>query len=113
MLIILIAAGTLLVLLLAAVGFLLWKVTSADSPQATTQRILTETGRIYLLPEGEKPVVARIQDRAKLTGQEFYANAKNGDYVIVYKEHKLALIYRDGAHKVIIAAPITPGDPSN
>jgi hypothetical protein len=68
---------------------------------ATTSRIITKVGELYDLPKSEEPTVAAIQDKTKLANQEFFNKAVNGDYLLVYTEAKLALLYREDIDKLI------------
>lgn len=77
----------------------------AAKNQATVKRVVAEVGAIYLLPEGE-PSVIQIQDKNQLKDQPFYQKAENGDFILVYKKDKLAVIYRDTAKKIVNAGAI-------
>ena len=79
--------------------------TSSTAQQATS-RVLHEVAAIYELP-GEQPTVARVDDVAKLVNQPFFKDAQQGDYVLVYKGAKLALLYRESIHRLINVGPIT------
>jgi hypothetical protein len=58
----------------------------------------------YLLPS-EEPTVATVSDISKLTGQEFFRNAQNGDMVLVFPKARIALIYRHSQHAIINFGP--------
>lgn len=114
----LIGAIVVIVILAALSGFLFWKYASvkndgsADTKQAeqTSKRIIGRVGEIYQLPTGEEPTVAQVQDKSKLTGQTFFEDAATGDYILVYKKAKLALLYREDIHKLINVGPINLDD---
>lgn len=53
----------------------------------------------------EQPQIAVVSDVEKLN-QPFFADAKNGDYVIVYQQAGKVLLYRPATHKVINFANI-------
>lgn len=100
-----------IVVLLAAVIFLAWqyqKVSKSPSEESkkTSSRIIDKVSKIYLLPAGEEPTVAVIQDKSKLGNQEFFKNAKNGDYLLIYKEEKVALVYREEANRLVNVGPV-------
>ncbi len=91
-----IAAGVVAaVLVCAAAGYGVWRVVTRPPAQTESQRVIAEVGKLYSLPKGETPTVARVKDVGKLTGQDFYKNAQNGDYLLVYSKGKLALLYRE------------------
>lgn len=69
--------------------------------------LVAKLGRLMVLPEGEEPIVATISDVTSLAkNQPFYANAHNGDKVIVYMKAKKAIIYDPNADKIINVGPI-------
>lgn len=76
-----------------------------------TAQIIKQVGSIYRLPAGEEPTVAEIKDISRLSTQPFYKDAQNGDYLLVFKTAKLALIYREKDRQLINVAPIA-ADPS-
>lgn len=103
----LIGSGIVIVVLLIVAGMLFWQTKSKESSVDISKRIVAEVSAIYLVPTDEEAVVARIEDKNKLGDQSFYKNAQNGDYLLMYNKAKVALIYREKDHKVIVSAPIT------
>lgn len=83
---------------------------SADKNRAESQSIITAVGQLYILPSGETPTVATIKDKAKLSGQTFFKDAQNGDYVLVYPKAKTALLYRKSVNKLVNVGPISLGN---
>jgi hypothetical protein len=69
-------------------------------------QIVSEVKQIfpYLLPS-EAPTVATITDINKLSDQEFFRNAQNGDSVLVFPSSKIAIIYRHDKRAVINFGP--------
>jgi hypothetical protein len=59
------------------------------------------------LQQNGKPIVALIKDIIEVskTNPEFYKDAKNGDYFVLYP--KQAVIYRPGENKIINSAVVT------
>ena len=106
---------TLVIVLLAgAAGFFYWKYTdlraNPDSVnQETTQRLITKVGGLYELPD-EEPTVAQISDKEKLKDQPFFKSAQNGDYLLIYTNAKLAVLYREEANKLVNVGPIAISD---
>ena len=99
----LIIIGIVVLGLAAAVGgFFAWQYfTDTDRiNRETASRVLGEVGAIYELPS-EKPTIAQMQNPASLQGQEFYQKAQKGDYVLIYPDSKLAIIYRASTKKLI------------
>jgi len=75
--------------------------------KATSERVLEKVGKLYFLPGSEEPTVAQIEDKEKLSGQSFFSSAQNGDYLLVYPEAKIALLYREDANKLVNVGPVS------
>jgi hypothetical protein len=105
-LVFLIVAGT-------AVSFYI-KVKNLESenrktPVATAeevQNIVSEVGNLIVLPQGEVPTVATVSDVEKLRDQPFFANAINGDKVLIYTKAGKAILYDPFAKKIVEVAPL-------
>lgn len=63
--------------------------------------IVEKAGKLFLLPEGEKPKIGTVQGVDKLKSDPFFKNAKDGDKVLVYENAKRAFIYRPSENKMI------------
>lgn len=75
--------------------------------------LISEVGKIILLPTGETPTVATVSDVDALkNSQPFFSQAKNGDKVLIYTKVKKAILYRPSTKKLIEVAPINLGSPS-
>jgi len=59
------------------------------------------------LPAHETPTVATVVHADKLRGQSFFANARNGDKVLVYGKEKEAILYRPSTDQIVTIAPVT------
>ena len=53
------------------------------------------------MPSSEAPTIATVNDITKLKGQAFFADAKNGDKVLIYTKAGKAVLYRPLTNKVI------------
>jgi hypothetical protein len=80
--------------------------TSAD---ATVKDLVDKVGKLMELPSNETPKIATVSDIAKLAGQAFFANAKNGDKVLIFTQAKEAILYRESINKIIQVAPVNLG----
>ncbi|HEU5187873.1 MAG TPA: hypothetical protein VFT87_05235 [Candidatus Saccharimonadales bacterium] len=105
----------LVVILGGAAGFFFWQYTKLkNSPETvekeTTQRIVDKVGSMFILPEGEQPTVAQVQDKEKLKDQTFFAKAENGDYILIFANAKLAILYREKINKFVNVGPIASGE---
>jgi hypothetical protein len=108
-----VAASVLIVFLAAAAGFFFWKYLgvkdggNVTAEQEKSESVINKVGKLYQLPTGEEPTVAQVQDKKKLDKQEFFALAEDGDYILIYKEARVAMIYRESINKLINVGPIT------
>lgn len=85
----------------------------ANNPEYVSQiqkkqieNILEDLGELILVTEDEEPTVATILNVEALQKQNptFYANAKEGDLLIIYSEK--AIIFRRDEKKIINVAPV-------
>lgn len=80
-----------------------------QTPLPRKKEILDLVKRIerhILLPEGETPSIATIVNIDSLKINPFYANAKNGDKVLIYFQAKKAYIYNPEMDLIINMAPV-------
>jgi hypothetical protein len=77
--------------------------------QLEADRITAELRNLIELPD-ETPTVATVVDVEKLSDQPFFANAQNGDKVLLFPENKKAILYRPSTKKIVEVAPINLGD---
>lgn len=81
-----------------------------NSAQQQVQGIIDKVGKLIDLPKGEIPQVVTVTDKYKLLSQPFFANAENGDQVLVYTKNKEAILYRPSTNKIInFATNVTIG----
>ncbi len=81
----------------------------ADAAKTDAQQLVTEVGKLIVLPAGETPTVATVTDASRLQANPFFANAKKGDRVLIYTKAKKAILYRPGEHKIVDVGPISVG----
>ena len=79
------------------------------SADAAVQGLINKVGKLMELPTNEIPKIATVSDITKLKGQAFFANAQNGDKVLVYSQNKEAILYRESVNKIIQVAPVDLG----
>lgn len=81
---------------------------SADQiAQAEIDRYISEVGKLYALPQDEKPSVATVKDKEKLKDQPFFAKAENNDVTLIYTDAKLAILYRPSTKQIINVSSVT------
>lgn len=81
----------------------------ANPSQNAEQEVKTtveEVGKLIVLPQGEQPQVATVSDVNKLKSQQFFANAKNGDRVLIYTQAQKAILYDPVQKKIVEVGPI-------
>jgi hypothetical protein len=79
------------------------------SATAEVTSLVDKVGKLMELPSSETPTIATVSDITKLTGQTFFAKAKNGDKVLIFTQAKEAILYRESLDKIIQVAPINLG----
>lgn len=101
----------LAICVLASAGFVGYKTyktyearKAAQGPAADDT--LARVGKLVELPQGETPTVATISDLSKIKDEPFFQGAAVGDKVVIYKEAKIAILYRPSTNKVIRDAPL-------
>ena len=77
--------------------------------QEEVDQLLERVGKLFLLPEDERPTVATISDIERLREQPFFARGKNGDRVLIYTSARKAILYDPVANKIVEVAPLTIG----
>jgi hypothetical protein len=83
------------------------QATKAPAAGQQTAEIVRRVSKLILLPTGETPTVVTVKDAAKLKGEQFYADAQNGDVTLVYGQHKRAILYRPSANIIVNVANVT------
>lgn len=78
--------------------------------QNETEELLANIAKFVVLPEGETPTIATVNDPDKLKNQPFFARAKKGDKVLIYAGARKAILYDPVANKIVEIAPINPGE---
>lgn len=106
-----IAVIAVVVILLSVAGYFAksyfdLRANPGQAAQEDTKRLTEQVGKLYALPD-EDPVVGKIQDKEKLSDQEFFKNAANGDDLLIYQDSKLAIIYRASENKLINVGPVS------
>ena len=83
------------------------------NPQKITQQeiqdLIAKIGKLIILPQGETPTVATVSEPERLKDQQFFANAKVGDKVLIYTKAKKAILCNPSTNKIIEVAPVTIG----
>lgn len=81
--------------------------------QEEAKRLANDAGKLMLLPSDELPTIATVTDITKLSSQDFFKYAKNGDKVLIYTKAKMAVLYSPGLKKIINVGPVNIGAQPN
>jgi len=104
----------LLVSAVSAVYFYSQYTAVKTNPQKIAQdektALITQVGQLMVLPS-EEPTVATVSNIEALKNQPFFANAKNGDRVLIYVNARKAVLYDPVNNKIVEATPINIGNP--
>jgi uncharacterized protein HemX len=73
----------------------------ASAGQTETQQLQNKVGKLAALPVGETPTIATVNDASKLKTQAFFANAKNGDKVLIFSKSGKAILYRPSTNQIV------------
>jgi hypothetical protein len=78
-----------------------YKTLSRTNPSAKeSQAYIEKISKFILLPD-EEPTLATVADVEKLKEQPFFAEAQNGDKVLLFMQAKKAFLYRPSENKLI------------
>lgn len=81
------------------------------SAQTEVTGLISQVGKLIVLPANEYPTATTINDLNKLKDKPFFKNAKKGDKLLVYASSKWAVLYRPSENIIIEAGPFSV-DPS-
>lgn len=97
-------------MLIAGAAALYWYQVADDGREAAG--VIEAVGRHIVLPEGEVPTVATVNDVEQLAGLPFFAQAEVGHKVLIYTGAKKAILYDPEIDKLIEVAPLNVGEDS-
>ena len=70
------------------------------------ESIMGQVSKYTSLPANEQPVFATVTDTHVLPKSAFFQQAQDGDKIIMYKKHKLAILFRPITGQVITKATL-------
>jgi cytoskeletal protein RodZ len=79
--------------------------------QAEVDALVGRVSRLMALPTDETPTVATVTDAEKVKDQPFFANAENGDKVLIYQKAGKAILYRESENKIIEVGAVNFNQP--
>lgn len=75
------------------------------SVEEENKRVLEAVAKLYKLPDEAPSDVGKITNKDELK-DEFFTDAQNGDYLLLFKNAKLAIIYRESEGRIIKSGPL-------
>lgn len=99
--------GIVLLACVLIAGVVILQRSAPQDLKAQSDTIIRKVSKLYLLPLDEQPTVAEIKDVLSLNQQEFYKDAQNGDFVLVYNKAKVAILYRESIDKLVKVSPVS------
>ena len=78
-----------------------------QKPMNEIESLLKKVGKHIVLPTDENPTIFTVPDKEKLSGQQFFMHANNGDKVLIYEKNKKAFLYDVVSDKIIEVGPVT------
>ncbi len=82
--------------------------TAANTKQVND--VVAKVRRLVVVPSDQTPTVATVAHAEKLRSQTFFANARDGDKVVVFSKQKQAILYRPSTNQIVTisAVQVTP-----
>lgn len=74
--------------------------------------LVVKIGKLMELPTDEVPTIASVKDKSQLPNIPLFANAQNGDQVLVYAKAQKAILYRPSENKIVDVSPVTISSPT-
>ncbi|HVZ12078.1 MAG TPA: LytR C-terminal domain-containing protein [Patescibacteria group bacterium] len=78
-----------------------------------TQELVNRVGHLLVLPKNETPTIATVTDKTKLAGQPFFADAENGDKVLLYGQSQRAVLFRPSTNQIVNVSPLNLKEQAN
>lgn len=68
--------------------------------------IVEEVAQIMILPS-EQPVIGTVLDKSRLSDEPFFAQAENGDRVLIFSQARKAVLYRPDTGQIVESETLT------
>lgn len=83
------------------------RLTPQERAQQEVESVVAAAGKLMILPRGETPSLAMVTNAATLAAQQkFFANAQNGDDLLVYSKAAEAILYSPSRNIIVNVGPI-------
>lgn len=70
----------------------------------------TAVSKLMIIPD-EDPIIVTVTDKERLKDQPFFAQAKNGDKVLIFQNARKAILFDPVSNKIIEVGPLVGGTP--
>ncbi len=102
------------VISLALAGYFYSQIVALkQDPQAIAQKeakeLVARVSKLMVLPEGEDPVVATVNDPEKVKDQPFFSRAQKGDKLLIYAKAQKAILYDPEGNIILDVSPTSFG----
>lgn len=84
-----------------------------EAAKEQSAQLVEKVAKLVKLPSEETPTIVTVSDISKLKKQPFFAQAENGDKVLIFTQARRAILYRPSTDKIIELAPINIGENNN
>ncbi|HXK38326.1 MAG TPA: hypothetical protein VJ579_04640 [Candidatus Paceibacterota bacterium] len=86
------------------------KLSEADQ-KALVSNYLAQVGKHMILPQGDEPVVATVDNPEALVKQQaFFLGSVKGDIVLIFPKTQRAILYSPSRNKIVNAGPVIAGN---
>lgn len=90
------------VLLIIVIGVtLILTHTSRPASSDSLQAVENKVSKHMLLPTNEQPALLKVVDKNELESPFLKDKAQNGDEILVYKNNRIAIIYRPSIDRIV------------
>lgn len=100
---------------IVSTGYLWNKVRNLENPAMATEKeikqLVIDVGKFLVLPTDETPTLATVSEPEKLRDQPFFANAMEGDKVLIYVSSRKAILWRPSTSKIVEISALNPTVP--
>lgn len=102
--------GAMLLIFLGSLYTAYYFYTKAQPAQTdeSAEEVIEAVGKLMVLPEGELPTVATVSNPEKVREQPFFANAEEGNKVLIYVQARKAILYDPKKNRIVEVASLTP-----